>query len=371
MARSGPMSDIFISYRRGTASPYARGIYERLESQFGSGRVFMDIDTMEPGVDFVEYIEDAVSSCQVLIVVVSPDWLAAVDETGRRRMDDPDDFVRVEVATALARDDVRVIPVLVAGAAPPAKGDLPEDLAPLTRRHALEITDGRWDYDLGVLARTVGRVLAEEAGAGPSASREPAHAPAAAAVPPAKPRWPPQPAVIAIALVAVAAIAAAAVLFASGGGEEDGGGSAPAGEVSVAIPTANPCRMQSGWMVTDFGAEEHHECELTTSPPPENLELPSLVYGRFSDAAAARGSFDEGLDFEYKNGAESCRQSSLRRMEEVFPQGDTACFIDGESEYISMWWNEDRSPVIGNLQFANPTQPEDAVAAWERVVSAG
>ena len=151
------MSDIFISYRRGTASPYARGIYERLGKQFGASRVFMDIDTMEPGVDFVEYIEKAVSSCQVLIVVIGPDWVATVDDTGQRRLDDPDDFVRVEVAAALARADVRVIPVLVADALPPRKADLPGDLVPLTRRQALEVTDGRWDYDLGVLVKTVGR----------------------------------------------------------------------------------------------------------------------------------------------------------------------------------------------------------------------
>ena len=141
------MSDIFISYRRGTASPYARGIYERLVKQFGASRVFMDIDTMEPGVDFVEYIENAVGSCRVLIVVIGPDWVATVDDTGGRRLDDPDDFVRVEVTAALARAEVRVIPVLVADAPPPRKAELPEDLVPLTRRQALEVTDGRWEYD--------------------------------------------------------------------------------------------------------------------------------------------------------------------------------------------------------------------------------
>jgi hypothetical protein len=156
------MSDIFISYRRGVASPYARGIYERLEEQFGSDRVFMDIDTMEPGVDFVEYIQRAVTSCRVLLVVITPDWVSVVDDTGKRRLDDPDDFVRVEVNAALAREDVRVIPVLVGDAPPPKRAELPPDLAPLIRRQALEVGDGRWDYDLGVLVRTIEKVFDEE-----------------------------------------------------------------------------------------------------------------------------------------------------------------------------------------------------------------
>ena len=363
------MSDIFISYRRGTASPYARGIYERLGKQFGASRVFMDIDTMEPGVDFVEYIEKAVSSCQVLIVVIGPDWVATVDDTGHRRLDDPDDFVRVEVAAALARADVRVIPVLVADALPPRKADLPGDLVPLTRRQALEVTDGRWDYDLGVLVKTVGRVLDEGEPAPAPVAQAPPDAPADATAPPVRPGWARRPARVAIAVAVVAVIVVAAVLV-SGTGEEGGRDAPSADQASAAIPTANPCRTdEDGWMAADLGAQEHHECELTTSPPPEDLELPSLVYGRFSSAATARSSFDEGLDFEYEDGAQSCPQSSTRRMEDVFGQGDTACLIDGE--YISMWWNEDGSPVIGNLQFAVSTEPQKAIAAWERVISSG
>lgn len=156
------MSDIFISYRRGAASPYARGIYERLEQQFGADRVFMDIDTMEPGVDFVDYIKTAVTSCRVLLVVITPDWVSVVDGTGQRRLENPEDFVRVEVTAALERENVRVIPVLVGDAPPPTKADLPAELGPLTRRQALQVSDARWDYDLSVLARTITRVFADE-----------------------------------------------------------------------------------------------------------------------------------------------------------------------------------------------------------------
>jgi len=103
----------------------------------------MDVDAIEPGADFVARIEDAVGSAAVLLVVIGRDWLAAKDESGRRRLDDPDDFVRLEVASALQRD-VRVIPVLVGGAEMPESAELPAALAGLSRRNALVVSDLDW-----------------------------------------------------------------------------------------------------------------------------------------------------------------------------------------------------------------------------------
>jgi len=229
------VSDIFISYRRGTSSPYARGIYERLEEQFGPRRVFMDIDTMEPGVDFVDYIKTAVSSCRVLIVVISPDWVSVVDDSGHRRLDDPEDFVRVEVTAALEREDVRVIPVLVGDAPPPQRTDLPPDLAPLTRRQALEVTDGRWDYDLGVLARTITRVFDDEL-PGPDGGvvEEPPPEPEAGRVErrPAKRFSLRRPLLFGGAAVLLL-VAVLVVLLAGGGG--DGSSSITTGEMKTAV----------------------------------------------------------------------------------------------------------------------------------------
>jgi hypothetical protein len=119
----------------------------------------MDIDTMEPGVDFVEYIDRALASAGVLIALIGPDWLTITDQRDRRRLDDPEDFVRVEVAAALDRADVRVIPVLVGGAMMPGADDLPEPLARLRRRNALEVSDTRWNYDVGLLVAAVERSL--------------------------------------------------------------------------------------------------------------------------------------------------------------------------------------------------------------------
>ena len=90
------MSRIFISYRRDDSAGYAGRLHDHLCQHFGQGQTFMDIDTIEPGVDFVETIEKAVGSCDVLIVVIGPQWLSMTDATGRRRLDNPEDFVRMK-----------------------------------------------------------------------------------------------------------------------------------------------------------------------------------------------------------------------------------------------------------------------------------
>jgi hypothetical protein len=149
---------IFISYRRGDSSAHAGRLADRLGATFGENRVFMDVDTIEPGADFVEYIERAVGSCDVLIALIGDAWLDSRDEGGNRRLDDPDDFVRLEVAAGLERD-IRVVPVLVEGATMPRADQLPEPLRRLARRNALEISDSRWRHDAGRLIDTIQKVL--------------------------------------------------------------------------------------------------------------------------------------------------------------------------------------------------------------------
>ncbi|MBV8224161.1 MAG: toll/interleukin-1 receptor domain-containing protein, partial [Verrucomicrobia bacterium] len=101
---------IFISYRREDSSASAGRIYDRLSGSFPSNRIFNDVDNIAPGVDFVTAIEKSIGSCDVLISVVGKRWLSVTDEDGKRRLDDTDDFVRLEIATALKRG-IRVIPV--------------------------------------------------------------------------------------------------------------------------------------------------------------------------------------------------------------------------------------------------------------------
>jgi TIR domain len=154
---------IFVSYRRQESSHLAGRLYDRLADRFGEDQVFIDVDTIEPGVDFAEEINRAVAACQVLLAVIGSTWLTATDERGRRRLDDPDDIVRLEIEAALVRN-VRVIPILVEGAVMPGRQDLPESLAGLARRQAVPIRHESFRSDVGRLVTAVERVLAAAPG---------------------------------------------------------------------------------------------------------------------------------------------------------------------------------------------------------------
>jgi formylglycine-generating enzyme required for sulfatase activity len=156
---SGQFSGIFICYRRDDSAGHAGRLYDQLAAHFGDEQIFMDIDHVEPGEDFVRVIEEAVGSCEILIALIGRSWLTSRDETGRR-LDNPNDFVRLEIAAALARG-VRVIPVLVQGAQMPRPQDLPDDLSTLARRHALELSDIRWRQDVNQLISALEKVLAK------------------------------------------------------------------------------------------------------------------------------------------------------------------------------------------------------------------
>jgi TIR domain-containing protein len=151
-------SRIFISYRRGDSSGHAGRLYDRLVDHFGIDRVFMDVDTIEPGVDFVDALRTAVGSCAVLIALIGDDWLDATDAEGHRRLDDPNDFVRTEIATALARNIV-VVPVLIERAARPSSQQLPADLQKLTRIQDIEVRDAHWRDDVNHLIDTLKKTV--------------------------------------------------------------------------------------------------------------------------------------------------------------------------------------------------------------------
>ena len=121
---------IFISYRRADSAGYAGRIYDRLIAHFGENAVFMDVDTIEAGLDFVEVLQNAVQSFDVLVALIGRSWLNIKDETGKRRLDNPEDFVRIEIAAALERD-IRVILILVGGVPMPRSTELPRNLSHL------------------------------------------------------------------------------------------------------------------------------------------------------------------------------------------------------------------------------------------------
>jgi hypothetical protein len=147
---------VFISYRRSDSIDICGRIYDRLVRDFGERNVFKDVDNIPFGVDFVEYLDDQVKECTVLLAVIGPKWVDVEDDKGRRRIADPNDFVRIEIESALKRN-ILVVPLLVGGAGMPSVEDLPESLQPLTRRNGIEIRpDPDFHNDMTRLIKRLG-----------------------------------------------------------------------------------------------------------------------------------------------------------------------------------------------------------------------
>jgi TIR domain len=149
---------IFISYRRDDSRGYAGRLQGDLSRRYSEEHVFRDIE-IPPGADFGEYITSLVDKCNVVLAIIGPGWLDARDRDGERRLDDPQDWVRLEIERALAREGVEVIPVLVDGARLPPREELPPSMLALRRRNAFELSDRRWDYDLEQLGTHLDTLL--------------------------------------------------------------------------------------------------------------------------------------------------------------------------------------------------------------------
>lgn len=166
------MSRVFVSYRRDDTQGEAGHLLADLRRRFGDERVFMDIAGIGPGEEFGQAIERAIAGCSVILVLIGRTWIEARDAQGQRRLNDPNDWVRLEVQAALQGQRL-VIPVLVQGAAMPAEHDLPESMRPLARRNAHEMSARRWDFDFDSLAQTLETALGMPA---PDAAGAPAPA---------------------------------------------------------------------------------------------------------------------------------------------------------------------------------------------------
>lgn len=149
---------IFLCYRRDDTQGYAGWLWESLTERFGRGRVFRDIDEIEPGLNFVEVIDEAMSRCRASLVLIGPRWLSVTDTEGTPRIQLEGDFVRLEVEAALSRD-MRVIPVLLQGAEMPTQSVLPETIKPLALRNAVELSESRWHYDVDRLVNVLSLLL--------------------------------------------------------------------------------------------------------------------------------------------------------------------------------------------------------------------
>jgi TIR domain len=149
---------IFISYRHHDTGLAAGLLAARLRRHLDRDQVFRDLDSTEPGVDFRKAIGDALGACAVALVLIGPIWDRVTDDRGRRRLDNPDDYVRVEVEAVLARD-LRVIPVLVGGASMPRPDVLPGSLAELVYRQAAQLRNEPVEQFEDDLERLVGTLV--------------------------------------------------------------------------------------------------------------------------------------------------------------------------------------------------------------------
>src|SRR5262249_12024544 len=155
--RTGPegrtmSAKVFISYRRADSAGYSGRVMDWLDRELGRDLVFMDVDAIPLGSNFSKVLHEEVAKCGVLLAVIGPNWVDARDEHGNRRLDNPNDFVRIEIAAALQRS-IPVIPLLLDGAKIPKTDELPEDLKELALRNGMEIRHASFQDDMNRLIR--------------------------------------------------------------------------------------------------------------------------------------------------------------------------------------------------------------------------
>ncbi len=328
------MARVFLSYRRGD-SGHAGRLYDALRSRFGPENIFMDIDTIEPGVDFADVIDRAVDQCDAFIALIGRGWLDAVDADGRRRLENPDDFVRLELESALERDVV-VIPTCVQGAELPSPDRLPASLAPLVRRQAIELRDVGWHDDIGRLLRRLERL---------------AETPKQAAAPPAPPapREPlsRRPRLLLPALAAIVLLVAAALAFfllrggsgGSGGSSSQSLNSSERRLLALVPPITRPSCQQ-----IDYGepsAKASLECSGVRA---------SAIYNLFSTNQELNAWYAQQRDQEQiAQGTGSCLPAHFRGEAGWAVGGREAgrsfCYVDKDDGESHLVWSDNRVNV--------------------------
>jgi tetratricopeptide (TPR) repeat protein len=150
--------NIFINYRRDESGHVAGRLHESLAPKFGRNKLFMDVDNIPVGRDFEEYLNSQVTACDAMLALIGPNWVNAKDETGQRRLDNPEDFVAIEIQAALSRN-IPVVPVLVDGARMPRASELPDSLKPLARRQAVQVRHTNFNSDAETLVKRLREAL--------------------------------------------------------------------------------------------------------------------------------------------------------------------------------------------------------------------
>ena len=143
---------LFISYRRNDSAGYSGRVHDRLQREFGRNLLFMDVESIPLGTNFIKVLGEDIAKCDALLAVIGPGWLDARDKNGHRRLGNPDDFVRIEIGTALKRG-IRVIPILLEGTQVPKADQLPDDLKELALRTGLDVRHASFNEDMERLIR--------------------------------------------------------------------------------------------------------------------------------------------------------------------------------------------------------------------------
>jgi hypothetical protein len=212
-ARDAVGRAIFISYRRDDTEGEAGRLFDDLVRTFGDDSVFMDVAGINPGIDFRKAIDDNVATCGVLLAMIGPEWATIANSSGQRRLDEENDFVRLEIASALVRN-IAVIPVLVHDSKMPHPDQLPDNLKDLAYRNSVEITHARWNSDVQLLTKALSQYVTSSS----STNTEPVHATVSVQLPPPNaPAGQPAPAkasktplIVGVSVAAVILIAAVA-----------------------------------------------------------------------------------------------------------------------------------------------------------------
>ena len=390
----GPTSPlrIFINYRRDDTSGYAGLLNEALTNQYGQSNVFMDVDTLDLGVPFEEAIIDELATCDVLIALIGREWLSAVDDTGRRRLDNEDDHVRREISAALERG-IRVIPVLAEGVSMPRPDELPQPLQKLAGRQAFDMSYGaRWRVDREILIAALDRLAAAKAegGAGGTATvvepagrgtaREAQAASLERAVgerPPRRLRFRRRTLIAAAAVIAVAVGAGLAAVLATRG--SDG--------AAARSDTAYPDAIEADLLLAHVPEAFRMKCErvpvvdsgvfLRSVRCPAGAEGATVTYSRAHSGDALRAAFlnrvnSAGIVFPTKwtcrarqpAADEWVRNGVQTHVEGASPraEGRALCYSDSDTSW--MVWTDTPTKIFA--VGSRPLGSFSALYAWWR-----
>jgi hypothetical protein len=341
------MSAIFISYRREDAEGQAGRLFDDLAMHLGEGSVFMDVVGIEPGRDFRLAIDEHVASCGVLLAVIGRSWLDAKDQSGRLRLEDPMDFVRLEIASALKRG-IPVIPVLVRGASIPRPDQLPPDLADLAFRNGVELTHARWDSDVQILIKALrphvvsprkdaGSVETDKGGVSrpPDEPKVDSAAPGATALS-AKKSW---RRIVTASVAAIAVVVGSYIWYQQAADDSGKGGK----NGPLPAQTSQPCFKRPAypmgkWLVTATTNNALHR-EITFTTPTSGIWIPSSGQGNFE--ASHRPSPDSEIILTLRQlpGAYTATETLVISADGCQMKG-TVTDTAGLNAYLAYEWKE-------------------------------